>query len=91
VQQQGVVLANAAPNGPAARAGLRGGTRGDPATGDIITSIDSQPVRSVEDVATTIDKKEPGDTVRVTYLRGGQAQETTVTLDVWQPSQTPGR
>lgn len=89
--QQGVILANVVPNGPAARAGLRGATRGDPATGDIITALDGQPVRSVEDVATTIDKKEPGDTIRAAYVRNGQAQETSVTLDVWQPSQTPAR
>jgi len=53
--------------------------------------MDGQPVRSVEDVAAYIDKKEPGDTVRVTYVRGGQTQDATVTLDTWQPSQTPAR
>jgi S1-C subfamily serine protease len=88
---QGVILASVVPNGPAARAGLRGAARGDPATGDIVTALDSQPVRSVEDVATAIDRKDPGDTVRVTYVRSGQSQETTVTLDVWQPSQSPAR
>ncbi len=89
--QQGVILANVVAGGPAARAGLRGGARGDPATGDIIVALDGQPVRSVEDVATIIDKKEPGDVVPVSYVRGGQTQETTVTLDVWQASQTPAR
>jgi len=88
---QGVILANVVPGGPAARAGLRGAQRGDPATGDIITALDGQPTRSIQDVAAHIDKKEPGDSVRVSYVRGGQTSETTVTLDVWQPSQTPAR
>jgi S1-C subfamily serine protease len=88
---QGVVLATVVPGGPAARAGLRGAQRGDPATGDIIVAIDGKSVRSVEDVAGNIDKKEPGDSVRVSYLRGGQSQETNLTLDTWQPSQTPAR
>ncbi len=85
--QQGVILATVVPGGPAARAGLRGATGSNPATGDIITALDGQPVRSVEDVASYIDKKEPGDTVRVAYARGGQTQEASVTLDVWQPTQ----
>jgi S1-C subfamily serine protease len=89
--QQGIILANIVPGGPAARAALRGATGGNPATGDIITALDGQPVRSIEDVATIIDKKEPGDTVRVTYVRGGQTQDTTLTLDVWQPTQSPAR
>ena len=89
--QQGVILATVVPGGPAARGGLRGGTGGNAATGDIITAIDGQPVRSIEDVATIIDKKEPGDIVRVAYIRGGQTQEASVELGVWQPSQTPAR
>ncbi len=88
---QGVILANVVPGGPAARAGLRGGTQGNPGAGDIITGLDGQSVRSVEDVATILDKKEPGDNVRVTYVRGGQAEDATVELGVWQPSQTPAR
>jgi S1-C subfamily serine protease len=88
---QGVILANVVPGGPAARAGLRGAQRGDPATGDIIVALDGQSMRSVEDVAAYIDKKEPSDTVRVTYVRGNQTSDATVTLDAWQPSQTVGR
>jgi S1-C subfamily serine protease len=88
---QGVILATVVPGGPAARAGLRGAQRGDPATGDIIVAIDGHATRSVEDVAAYIDSKEPGDTVRVSYVRGSQTADATVTLDTWQPSQTPAR
>jgi len=89
--QQGVILANVAPSGPGASAGLRGATRGDPATGDIVTQIDAEPVRTVEDIAVYVDRKEPGDRVSVTYVRGGQTTEVEVTLGVWQPSPAPAR
>jgi S1-C subfamily serine protease len=82
--QQGVLLSTVAPTGPAGRAGLRGAGRGDPASADIITQIDTQPVRGVEDVATYVDSKEPGDRVRVTFVRGGQRQEVEVTLGTWE-------
>jgi len=89
--QQGVLLAAVAPTGPAGRAGLRGATRGDPATADIITQLDAHPVRSVEDVAAYVDAKEPGDRVRVAFVRGGQTQDTEITLGVWEVAETPVR
>jgi len=89
--QQGVILAATATGGPAARAGLRGAGRSDPASADIITELDGQPVRSVEDIAAYIDRKEPGETVRVNYLRGGQAQTADVQLGVWEPRDTISR
>lgn len=82
--QQGVILVSLVTNGPAARAGLRGASRNDASTADIVTEIDGYPVRSVEDVAVVIDEREPGDTVRVTYLREGQTQTSNVTLGVWE-------
>jgi len=88
---QGVILGTTVPNGPAARTGLRGGTRGDPASGDIITELDGRPVRSVEDIASYIDKKEPGQTVRVTYVRGGRPEAVDVTLGVWEERDIPVR
>jgi S1-C subfamily serine protease len=88
---QGVILGTTVPNGPAARGGLRGGTRGEPASGDIITELDGRPVRSVEDIASYIDKKEPGQTVRVTYVRGGRTETVEVTLGVWEERDVPVR
>ncbi len=89
--QQGVLLTTVVPNGPAGRAGLRGGTRADPGSGDIITDIDGHPTRSVEDIAAYVDQKNPGDTVRVTYYRNGQSQTSDVTLGVWEAQNTLGR
>ncbi len=82
---QGVLLASVSPNGPAAQAGLRGSPRNDTA-GDIITELDGQPVRSVEDIAAYIDRKEPGDNLKVTYMRGGQTQTADVVLGTWENS-----
>jgi len=89
--QQGVVLANTTPGGPAAQAGLLGSGRGDASGADIITEIDGHPVRSVEDIAQLIDQKDPGDTIRVTYVRGGQNQTADVTLGTWENSQASAR
>jgi S1-C subfamily serine protease len=91
--QQGILLSSVVPSGPAARAGLRGASRNDLASGDLITEIDGKTVRSVEDVAAYVDKKSPNDVVRVTYVRGGRTQTTDVTLGVWQSqgSDVPGR
>jgi S1-C subfamily serine protease len=89
--QHGVILASTPAGGPAARAGLRGAGRSDVSAADIITEIDGTPVRSVEDIASYIDRKNPGDTVRVTYVRGGQTQTVDVVLGVWEARNTIGR
>jgi len=89
--KQGVVLATVAPNGPAARAGLKGAGRNDPSTGDIVTELDGRPMRTIEDIAAYVDEKNPNDRVQVSYLRAGQAQTAEVTLGVWRGSDITGR
>jgi S1-C subfamily serine protease len=89
--QQGVMLATVVPNGPAGRAGLHGAARNDPATADLITQLDGRVVRSVEDLASYIDTKEPNDRVQVTYVRSGQTQTTDMTLGTWEPGNTQAR
>jgi S1-C subfamily serine protease len=82
---QGALLTRLAAGGPAERAGLRGSSRGNPGGGDIVTELDGTLIRSVEDIAAAIDRREPGETVRVRYLRDGTSQEAMVLLDPWQP------
>lgn len=89
--QQGVLLATVVSGGPADRAGLRGAARGDPRSGDIITELDGQPVRTIEDVATSIDRHKPGDRVRVGFVRGGNTQQVEATLGVWESGEIPAR
>jgi len=87
--KQGILLAQVVANGPAARAGLRGSN--NPANADIITDVDGRSVRSVEDLASAIDRRNPGDTVRVTYVRGGTTETADVALGVWQETNVPAR
>jgi S1-C subfamily serine protease len=83
--QSGALILEVAPDGPAARAGLRGAGR-DATTGalvgggDVITSIDGETIAGPNDVAQTIGSKQPGDTSRVTYVRDGSERTVEVTL-----------
>ena len=50
--------------------------------GDVITSIDGQPVDSSQDVARIVRSLRPGDSVEVLLERNGTTERVTVTLDV---------
>ncbi len=86
---KGVLIASVVPGGPADRAGLRGGdrqvtVRGFPvsAGGDIITAIDGDPINSFDEMITYLAaKKQVGQTVTVTFLRGTDTLQLPVTLD----------
>ena len=60
------------PGGPGAKAGLQ--------TGDIITKIDGQPAVSSEQLLVATLGRKPGDTIELTYSRGGTEATTTLTL-----------
>ncbi|MEO3782239.1 trypsin-like peptidase domain-containing protein [Actinocorallia sp. B10E7] len=59
-------------NGPADKAGLR--------PGDIILKVDDKVITSTESLVVVITSHAPGDTVTVTYRRGGQEKTAKVTL-----------
>ncbi len=69
---QGAVIASVVPGGPAEGAGLL--------AGDLVTSIDGATVRTSEELIVAIRSRQPGDTVELTYERGGS--ESTITLDL---------
>jgi S1-C subfamily serine protease len=83
-------------SGPAAQAGIQGGSRpvvinGEqiPAGGDIIVAVDGQPVTTAGELRAYIENnRHPGDTVTVTIIRGGQRQDVQVTLGE-RPPTTP--
>ena len=62
---------------PASRAGL--------IKGDIIVAMNDKPVRSVDDLHRCLTEWQPGETVRVSFLRG----KTRSTVEI-QPVETVG-
>ena len=73
-------MREAVPGGPADRAGIRGGTVDDPASGDVILAVDGRPVLRVADLVASIDPRTVGDNVTITVVRGGSEQAVQVTL-----------
>jgi putative serine protease PepD len=57
---------------PAAKAGLR--------AGDVITALDSKPVGTGAELRSVINGKQPGDSISVTYTRGGSSHTVQLTL-----------
>ena len=66
-QQSGVIIGS-----PADKAGLK--------EGDIITKINDQDVTSRNTLASVVGRFSVGESVKVTYIRDGQAQTTNVAL-----------
>ncbi len=80
---EGVVLLEVYSNSPAEKSGLKGTTRdryGRILLGDIILTIDGNPIRNYDDIYNAFDEKKPGDTIDIVYLRDGE--ERTDTIDV---------
>ena len=86
--EEGVLLVEVAPGGPADRAGLHGTQRqvrrGNlivPVGGDIITAIDGEPIATERDLIVYLETRtQVGQTVEVTIIRDGQEQRLPVTL-----------
>ncbi|MBS2939290.1 trypsin-like peptidase domain-containing protein [Nocardioides sp. J2M5] len=49
--------------------------------GDVITSVDGKKITGADSLVATIRSYRPGDKVSITWTRGGDSQEATVTLD----------
>jgi S1-C subfamily serine protease len=77
---EGILVREAVPGGPADRAGIKGGTTDDPASGDIIRAVDGQAVLRVADLVANIDARSVGAVVTVTVVRAGAEQAIQVTL-----------
>ncbi len=68
----GVLVTQVTDGFPAQKAGLK--------KGDVITAIDGAPVKDGDELVSNISPRRPGSTIRVTYLRSGQQNNTTVTI-----------
>jgi predicted metalloprotease with PDZ domain len=71
-KDEGVVVEAVAPDGPAAKAGLR--------TNDLLLSLDGAKLSDAEDLRHELRRREPGDTVSIELLRKGEKQTESVTL-----------
>jgi S1-C subfamily serine protease len=79
----GVVLVQVVPNGPAARAGLqpfRRASGGDIMAGDVITAVDNEPVKDLDDMLTLLERRAPGETVTLSIWRSGSTRRQPLTL-----------
>ncbi len=92
----GGLIAEVIPGGPAAKAGLKGGSgklqfqASEYRTGgDVILAVDGRPVISPEDLARDTSAYSPGQKVTLTILRNGQRKEIEVTLGK-RPEKVPG-
>jgi serine protease Do len=87
-QARGFLVVDIIAGGPADRAGLRGGfivasLNGTEIElgGDIILRIDNRTVNAIDDILSYLDTKKVGDTVQLTILRDGKAENISVQLD----------
>lgn len=69
---QGAVITQVSSGTPASAAGLK--------KNDVIVQIGSDPIKNSADVQTAIRSHSPGDTVVVTFLRGGSRQTVNAKL-----------
>jgi len=84
---EGVIVAEVNPSGPAAKSGLKGGhaqiilnNRFLTIGGDIITEVDGSKITSMENLVQVISSHKPGDVIEITYIRGGKKHTVKVTL-----------
>jgi len=86
---QGALVQDVTPGGPAEKAGVKGGTGDATMTvggqrihpgGDVITALDGKPVRSMTDVIGDISTLKPGDSVELSLVNGSDERTVTVTL-----------
>jgi len=83
----GVLVQSVQKDSPADSAGLRGGNISAQVNGsdiqiggDIITEVGGKAIATADDLATVIQGHNPGDKVRITYLRQGKEGTAEVTL-----------
>jgi putative serine protease PepD len=85
--REGFMVERVTPNGPAARAGIRGGDRRIVAGmrymmigGDILVAVNGQKISSQLDLNLALNRKRPGDSINVTLYRGSAKMEVKVAL-----------
>jgi serine protease DegQ len=72
VRGEGVVVYALAADGPAAKAGIR--------PGDVLTAVAGRRVATVEELFAALRDHQPGQTVSISYLRGGERHTAQVAV-----------
>ncbi len=95
-EPRGFLVIDVNANGPADKAGIRGGDKIDMINGreielggDIIIAIDEKPVRKIDDVLSHLEReKSVGDKITLTIIRDGIVEEKNTTLEERPDSET---
>ena len=84
---EGVIVQTVVKGGPADKAGLEAGNTSATINGeevrlggDIITEVDGEKVKSMDELVELIQESKPGDELKLTFLRGDQEKSAEVTL-----------
>jgi S1-C subfamily serine protease len=84
---RGAIISAVAENGPAARAGLRGGTGTETINGltvtrggDVIVALDGHPVSTADDIVRGVTARVPGEIAVLTIVRGTNRREVRIKL-----------
>lgn len=80
---QGVAIVRVLRGLPAAEAGMQGARsvgRGEISLGDVITSIEGQPIRTQDDYLSALEKYKVGDAIEIVTRRGEETMTFNVTL-----------
>jgi S1-C subfamily serine protease len=92
-----VIVARVVGGSPAAKAGIKAGTRHVTVDGtstllggDAIVAVDGTPIRTSTQLADAIASRKPGDRVTLQTTRGGKARDVQVTLGS-APASTQGQ
>jgi serine protease Do len=72
VYGSGVTVSNVVAGSPAESAGLK--------VGDTITAVDGRDVKGGDDLVSDIASRKPGSKAKMSYVRNGKKEETTVTI-----------
>jgi len=84
---KGLVIARVEPGGPAHQAGLQNAREmrgGRIRLGDVITAVDGNPVRILDDLAMILDRHKVGDRIKVQIRRQGKVKSLVLTLQAMQ-------
>ncbi|HZL23707.1 MAG TPA: trypsin-like peptidase domain-containing protein [Nitrososphaeraceae archaeon] len=95
-EARGFLVIDVNSNGPADKAGIRGGDKIDTIDGrevelggDIILAIDGNPVRKIDDILSYLEReKSVGDAISLSVIRDGVVEEKNTTLQARPDSQT---